>query len=411
MSSFDPIDDVIKAYSLGEIVIIVDDEDRENEGDFCVAAEFATPQVINFMAVEGRGLICLALENAIADKIDLPPMVAQNTAQFGTNFTVSIDAAEGVTTGISAFDRSHTILTCMKSDVKPSDLCRPGHIFPLRAVDGGVLIRAGQTEASVDLAKLGGLKGGGVICEIMNPDGSMMRLTDLKKYAQSHKMKITSVEEIQKYRIKKGDLNIENTVTTRLPTEFGLFDLHFFKNRIDYKEHLILSCGGLMPNGAPIDEPILVRVHSECFTGDVMHSTRCDCGEQLHKSQIMIQKEGRGVIVYLRQEGRGIGLENKLKAYNLQDQGFDTFEANKHLGLEPDMRTYGLGAQMIYNMGVRKIKMITNNPKKITGIQGFGLEIVERVPMETNPNSVNIDYLKAKKVRFGHYLNHDKLKE
>jgi 3,4-dihydroxy 2-butanone 4-phosphate synthase/GTP cyclohydrolase II len=406
---FDPIDDVIKAYADGKIVIIVDDEDRENEGDFCVAAEKVTPEIINFMAIEGRGLICLAIDNKIANNLDLPPMVSHNTSNFGTNFTVSVDATDGISTGISAHDRAKTILTCLKDGVKPSELVRPGHIFPLRAVDGGVLIRAGQTEASVDLAKMGGLKGAGVICEIMNIDGTMMRLNDLKKFAKKHSLKITSVEEIQKYRVKINDFHIKNTVSANLPTEYGMFKIHFYKNTIDFKEHIILTCGDIMPEGKPIEEPVLVRVHSECFTGDVLHSTRCDCGEQLHKAQKMILQAGKGVIIYLRQEGRGIGLENKLKAYNLQDQGYDTLEANKMLGLAPDMRTYGLGAQMLYHLGIRKIKLITNNPSKVTGIQGYGLEIVERVSLETTPNSSNIDYLKTKKNRFGHLLSDDSL--
>lgn len=406
---FDPIDEVIKAYAEGKIVIIVDDEDRENEGDFCVAAEKVTPEIINFMAIEGRGLICLALDNKIANSLDLPPMVSNNTSNFGTNFTVSIDAMEGVTTGISAHDRAKTILTCVKDGVKPTELVRPGHIFPLRAVDGGVLIRAGQTEASVDLAKMGGLKGAGVICEIMNIDGTMMRLPDLKKFAKKHSLKLTSVEEIQKYRVKINDFHIKNTVSANLPTEYGMFRIHFYKNTIDFKEHIILTCGDIQPEGKAINEPVLVRVHSECFTGDVLHSIRCDCGEQLHKAQKMILQAGRGVIIYLRQEGRGIGLENKLKAYNLQDQGHDTLEANKMLGLAPDMRTYGLGAQMLYHLGVRKIKLITNNPSKVTGIQGYGLEIVDRIALETTPTSSNIEYLKTKKTRFGHLLNDDSL--
>lgn len=406
---FDPIQDVIKAYAKGEVVIIVDDEDRENEGDFCVAAEKVTPEIINFMAIEGRGLICLALDSKIANTLDLPPMVSNNTSNFGTNFTVSIDAAEGVTTGISAHDRAKTILTCVKDGVKPSELVRPGHIFPLRAVDGGVLIRAGQTEASVDLAKMGGLKGAGVICEIMNPDGTMMRLNDLRKFADKHHLKLTSVEEIQKFRIKNNDFHIKNTVSANLPTEYGMFRIHFYKNTIDFKEHIVLTCGDIKPEGKAIEKPVLVRVHSECFTGDVLHSTRCDCGEQLHKAQKMILEAGAGVIIYLRQEGRGIGLENKLKAYNLQDQGYDTFEANTVLGLEPDMRTYGLGAQMLYHLGVRKIRLITNNPSKVTGIQGYGLDIVERVSLETRPTESNLEYLKAKKVRFGHFLNDDNL--
>jgi 3,4-dihydroxy 2-butanone 4-phosphate synthase/GTP cyclohydrolase II len=279
----------------------------------------------------------------------------------------------------------------------------------LRAVEGGVLIRAGQTEASVDLAKMGGLKGAGVICEIMHIDGTMMRLNDLRTFANKHKLLMTSVEEIQKYRIKNNDFHIKNTVSANLPTEYGVFKIHFYKNTIDFKEHIILTCGDIKPEGKSIDRPILVRVHSECFTGDVLHSTRCDCGEQLHKAQKMILEAGEGVIIYLRQEGRGIGLENKLKAYNLQDQGYDTLEANTVLGLEPDMRTYGLGAQMLYHLGVRKIKLITNNPSKVTGIQGYGLEIVERVSLETTPTESNLEYLKTKKVRFGHFLNDDNL--
>ncbi|PCJ57150.1 MAG: bifunctional 3,4-dihydroxy-2-butanone-4-phosphate synthase/GTP cyclohydrolase II [Planctomycetota bacterium] len=404
----DSVEEAIEAFVKGEIVVIVDDEDRENEGDLCVAAEKVTPEIINSMATLGRGLICLAMENSLADKLELPPMVTRNTSSFSTNFTISIDVNNG-STGISAQDRAETILTCVKEDVKPDDLVRPGHIFPLRAQDGGVLIRAGQTEASVDLAKLAGLKGAGVICEIMSEDGSMMRGKELIEFSKKHNYKIISVESIQKYRIKNDEVQVANTVSSKLPTEYGEFDLHYFKNAYDDKDHLILSCGDLKPGGPIQEEAILVRVHSECFTGDVLHSTRCDCGEQLHKAQKMLADEGKGIIVYLRQEGRGIGLENKLKAYNFQDDGLDTLEANKKLGLEPDLRTYGLGAQMIYQMGVRKIKLLTNNPSKITGIRGYGLEIVERIAIETNPKDDNIEYLKTKKTRFGHLLKHKKL--
>jgi 3,4-dihydroxy 2-butanone 4-phosphate synthase/GTP cyclohydrolase II len=392
------VEEAIKEMQQGRIIILVDDEDRENEGDLTIAAEFITPEVINFMAKYGRGLICLSLDSQIVDNLELPLMVRDNTSKFGTGFTISIEAKRGVTTGISAADRAITIRTAISENARPEDLARPGHVFPLRAREGGVLVRTGQTEGSVDLCKIAGLRPGAVICEVMNDDGTMARRPQLEEFAKAHGLKICTIADIIAYRIKNETL-VREVVRAQLPTTYGDFQLIGFENDIDRKEHVALVKGEIDP-----DEPVLVRVHSECLTGDVLHSSRCDCGDQLHRAMEMIEEEGRGVIVYMRQEGRGIGLINKLKAYHLQDRGRDTVEANVELGFEPDLRDYGIGAQILVSLGVRKMKMMTNNPKKIIGLEGYALEIVERVPIEIPPTEASKKYLRTKKEKMGHIL-------
>ena len=384
----------------GKMIILVDDEDRENEGDLVIAAELATPERINFMAREGRGLICLSLTEERADQLDLPLMVSENSSSFGTAFTVSIEARQGVTTGISAADRAHTIQVAVADETIAHDLARPGHVFPLRARNGGVMVRAGQTEGSVDLARLAGMKPAGVICEIMNDDGTMARMPELEVFAEKHDLKIISVAELVAYRMRK-ELLVRRAAETHLPTPFGGdFKAVVYENDVDHAEHIALVKGTIDP-----EKPVLVRVHSECLTGDVFGSQRCDCGEQLHAAMAQISKEGTGVVLYMRQEGRGIGLVNKIKAYALQDQGQDTVEANHSLGFDDDLRDYGLGAQILSDLGIKQLRLMTNNPKKIVGLQGYGLEIVERVAIEMPTCTTNLRYMTTKREKMGHLLN------
>jgi 3,4-dihydroxy 2-butanone 4-phosphate synthase/GTP cyclohydrolase II len=396
---FNTIEEAIEDIKKGKMVILVDDEDRENEGDLTMAAEAITPEAINFMAKFGRGLICLSMTPDRVEHLQLPMMTTDNTSSFGTAFTISIEAKKGVTTGISAADRATTIKTAISPKSGPEDLARPGHVFPLRAKAGGVLQRAGQTEGSVDLARLAGLAPAGVICEIMNDDGTMARVPQLMEFAKTHKMKIVTIKDLIAYRVKKESL-VRRVAVTNLPTSYGNeFTAILYANDIDRQSHIALVKGDIKP-----DDDVMVRVHSECLTGDVFGSMRCDCGEQLHNAMQMIDKEGKGVILYMRQEGRGIGIEGKLKAYELQDKGKDTVEANLALGFKADLRDYGVGAQILRDLGIRKIKLLTNNPKKIVGLEGYGLTVVARVPIEMRPHSKNLHYLKAKKSKLGHML-------
>jgi len=391
-------EEVLEDMRQGKMIILVDDEDRENEGDLTIAAEKVTPEAINFMARFGRGLICLALHPEIVERLQLPLMVYDNRSTFKTAFTVSIEARTGVTTGISAADRAHTILTAVQDDARPEDLVQPGHVFPLRARRGGVLFRTGQTEGSVDLARLAGLKPAAVICEIMKDDGTMARLPDLEIFAKEHDMKIATVADIIEYRMRTESF-VHKAAETVLPTPFGEFKAVAFVNDIDDYEHLALVKGDISP-----DKDVLVRVHSECLTGDVFGSYRCDCGEQLKKAMAIIQEQGLGVLLYLQQEGRGIGLANKLKAYALQDQGLDTVQANEELGFAPDLRNYGVGAQILVALGVKKMRLLTNNPKKIIGLEGYGLEVTGRVPIEIEPRPENKKYLLTKCQKLGHLM-------
>ena len=396
---FNTVEEAIEDIKQGKMVIVVDDPDRENEGDLVMAAEKVTPEAINFMAKYGRGLICLSLTPERCEELDLHPMTPMNTDPKGTYFCVSIDAhpKHGTTTGISAYDRAITIKLAISPDAKPSDFVRPGHVFPLKARPGGVLERAGHTEASVDLARLAGLYPAGVICEIMKEDGTMARVPDLMEFARKHNLKIITIADLIKYRLKRETL-VEKVASAHLPTPWGTFKVHAYKHKLTGEEQVALTMGEWKE-----DEPILVRVHSECLTGDVFRSLRCDCRPQLEKALEMIAKEGKGVLVYiLGHEGRGIGIANKIKAYELQEKGYDTVEANEKLGYPPDLRDYGVGAQILRDLGVRKMKLMTNNPRKIVALEGFGLEVVERVPIKIEPNSYNRVYLQVKKDKLGH---------
>ncbi len=396
------IEETIRDIREGRMVILVDDEDRENEGDLCMAAEAVTPEAVNFMAKHGRGLICLPMTPDKIDALDLPPMVDNNTSPYGTGFTVSIEARCGVSTGISAADRATTILTAVADDASTRDLVRPGHIFPLRAREGGVIVRAGQTEGSVDLARLAGMKPAGVICEIMDEDGTMARMPSLEKFSEKHGIGICTIADLIEYRMRMESF-VHRAAETKIPTSVaGEFRAVVYENDVDNLLHIAMVKGEIDP-----EKPTLVRVHSECLTGDIFGSLRCDCGPQLHKAMAKMEEEGSGVLLYIRQEGRGIGLVNKIKAYSLQETGLDTVEANEELGFEPDMRNYGIGAQILVDLGVRKMRLLTNNPKKMVGLEGYGLSITEQVPVEVEPNKFNKCYLECKKLKMGHTLNID----
>lgn len=396
--TFNTIEEGIEDIRHGKVVIVVDDEDRENEGDFVVAAEKCTPEIINFMAKEGRGIICAPLTAERTRELRLDLMVESNTSLHETPFTVSVDYIHGTTSGVSAHDRAATIRALIDPTTKPADLARPGHIFPLRALDGGVLRRTGHTEAIVDLCKLAGVYPAGVLCEIMNEDGSMARVPELMKIAKRFDLKIVTIKDLIEYRMQREKL-VHRVVTTKLPTRYGIFDVHLYRSETDYKEHVALVKGEIYP-----EKPVLVRVHSECLTGDVFGSMRCDCNDQLIAAMKLVEKEGCGVVLYMRQEGRGIGLNNKLQAYKLQEEGMDTVEANEKLGFRPDLRDYGIGAQILRDLGVSKMRLMTNNPKKVVGLHGYGLGIVERVPLEVEVHALNEKYLKTKRDKLGHLI-------
>ncbi len=408
---FSEIPEVLEELRQGRMIVLVDAEDRENEGDLVCAAEKATAETINFMAKNGRGLICLPLTGEKCDMLGLYPQTIENTARFGTAFTVSIDAAEGISTGISAADRARTVQTAIGEGAKASDLVRPGHIFPLRANAGGVLVRAGQTEGAVDLARLAGMKPAGVICEIMNEDGSMARVPELLKFCDKHNMKICSIAKLIEYRLQR-ERQIKRVETVKLPTDYGEFKLIGYESITSPEPHLALCKGGvgeLNAEGQVIEheEPVLVRVHSECLTGDLLHSQRCECGVQLIRAMQMIEERGKGALIYLRQEGRGIGLMNKLRAYKLQEQGLDTVDANLQLGFSADKRDYGIGAQICRDLGLKQVRILTNNPKKVSRLEVYGIKVVEQIPLRVAAGKHNVDYLRAKKSRLGHLLDDD----
>lgn len=400
-NKFNSIAEAIEDFRFGKLLIVVDDEDRENEGDFIMAATHVSPEKINFMAMHGRGLICVPMMEERLDELKLYAMVQHNTSHHGTQFTVSVDAKKNTTTGISAFDRAQTIKALIDPATASQDLVRPGHIFPIKAEAGGVLTRAGHTEAVVDLARLSNLYPAGVLCEIMDDDGTMARVPKLMKIARQYQLKIITIRDLIEYRSQTEKL-VHRKATTKFPTKYGNFVLHLYESEVDDHHHLALVKGEVQ-----IDEPVIVRVHSQCLTGDILGSLRCDCGEQLVKAMQIIENEGCGVLLYMRQEGRGIGLSNKILAYELQDNGRDTVEANEELGFKPDLRDYGIGAQILKDLGIKKIRLLTNNPKKIVGLRGYGLEVVERIPLETKPNELNVHYLEIKRDKLGHLiLNH-----
>ncbi len=406
--AFAAIPEVLAALSAGRPIILVDDPDRENEGDLCFAAELTTPELVNFAVKEARGLLCLALDGAICDQLQLAPQPVRNQSRFQTAFLVSIEAARGVGTGISAADRAATILAAVRPDARPSDLTTPGHIQPLRARDGGVLVRTGQTEGIVDLCRLAGLRPAGVICEIMNEDGTMARVPELEQFAARHGIVMCAIADLVDHRRRRERI-IERIAVARMPTAFGDFDAYTYTSKVDGRVHVALTVGIEHPVDAggrfpPIDAPLLVRVHSQCLTGDVFGSLRCDCGEQLHRAMRAIQQAGRGILLYISQEGRGIGLAHKMRAYALQDGGLDTVEANEHLGFKADEREFGTGAQILHDLGARRLRVLTNNPKKLAGLHGYGLEVVEQVPLMVEPNPHNERYLQAKRDKLGHLL-------
>ena len=401
-----PIPEILDELRAGRMVILVDDEDRENEGDLCLAAELASPESVNFMITHGRGLVCLPMDAESIDRLQLEPQARVNNSRHGTAFTVSIDARHGISTGISAADRAATIRTAIRPDCRPDELVRPGHVMPLRAEPGGVLVRTGHTEGMVDLCRLAGLPPAGVICEVLNDDGTMARLPDLERFAERHRLKMTSIEELIEYR-RQNERLISRTLSVKLPTRHGEFDFHLYRSVVDKDPHVVLTMGIEDPSwrAGPIADPVLVRVHSSCFTGDLLESLRCDCGAQLHSALAQIGREGRGALLYMQQEGRGIGLENKLRAYYLQQQqGMNTVEANRALGFPDDVRHYGIGAQILRDLGIQRIRLLTNNPRKYHAIRGYQLEIVERVPIEIVANDSNRDYLRTKRDKLGHDL-------